>query len=110
MEQLGNTRQSSGSDLKCAMPYALSASKETILEMIKRGVYSPDSDLETCLSTDYSKDDMGWILLQKTCDCKKISPTCCPDGWRLGVHSAERNYSPIEGEATVILKGFQDTK
>ena len=41
---------------------AFSASKETILEMIKRGVHSFDSKLETCLSTDYSKEGMGWIL------------------------------------------------
>ena len=30
--------------------------------MIKAGVYSFDSELKTCLSTDYSKDGMGWIL------------------------------------------------
>ena len=59
---------------------AFAASKETILELIKKGVYSFDSEFETSLSTDYSKDGMGWILQQKTCDCKKISPTCCPGG------------------------------
>ena len=41
---------------------AFSASKETILKMIKRGIHSFDSKLETCLSTDYSKEGMGWIL------------------------------------------------
>ena len=82
---------------------AFSASKETILEMIKRGVYSFDFELETCLSTDYSKEGIGWILQQKTCTCKKISPTCCQEGWRLVLAGgafckpAERNYSPIEG-------------
>ena len=59
---------------------AFSANKETILEPIKKGVYSFDSQLETCLSTDYFKDGMRWILQQKICDCKKISPTCCPGG------------------------------
>ena len=41
---------------------AFSASKETILELIRRSVYSFDSELETCLSTGYSKEGMGWIL------------------------------------------------
>ena len=55
-------------------------------------------------------------MQQKTCLCEKISPTCCPDGWRLVLaggafcNSAEKNYSPIEGEATAIFKGLQDTK
>jgi hypothetical protein len=47
---------------------AFSASKDTKLELIKIGVYSFDSELETCLSTGNSKDGMGWILQQKTCD------------------------------------------
>ena len=62
---------------------AFTASKEKIIESIQKGVYSFDPRLETCLSTDYSKEGMGWILQQKTCDCQRISPTCCPDRWRV---------------------------
>ena len=57
---------------------------------------------------------MGWILQQKTCTCKKVSPTCCPDGWNHVLTGGafckpeERNYSEIEGAATAILKGLQD--
>jgi hypothetical protein len=86
------------------------------MKMIRKGMHSFNSELETCLSTDYSKEGMGWILQQKTCKCKKISPTCCPDGWRLVLaggafcEPAERKYSPIEGEATAIFKGLQDTR
>ena len=50
------------------------ASKEKILEIIKIGVFSFDPDPETCLSTDYSKEGMGWISQQKTYVCEKISP------------------------------------
>ena len=84
--------------------------------MIQKGVFSFDPNLETCLSTDYSKEGMGWILQQKTCGCERISPTCCPDGWRLVLAGgalckpAERNYNPIEDEATSIFKGLQYTK
>ena len=85
---------------------AFVASNEKIIELIQKGVYSFDPTLETCLSTDYSKEGIRWILQQKTCECKKISPTCCSDGWRVVLAGdafckpAERNYSPIEGEAT----------
>ena len=93
---------------------AFSASMDTILEMIIRRVHLFDSELETYLSTDDSKEGMGWILQQKTCTCKKVSPTCCPDGWNHVLTGGafckpeERNYSEIEGAATAILKGLQD--
>ena len=92
------------------------ASKAKIIELIQEGVYSFDPKLITCLSTDYSKEGMGWMLQQKICSCEKISPTCCPTGWRLVLaggafcNQAEKNYSPIEGEATAIFKGLKDTK
>ena len=95
---------------------AFVASKSKIVEMIQEGVYSFDPDLVTCLSTDYSAEGMGWMLQQKTCSCKRISPTCCVSGWRLVLaggafcSKAERNYSPIEGEAAAIVKGLKDTK
>jgi hypothetical protein len=70
----------------------------------------------TCLSVDWSKEGMGWMLKQKTCVCEPVSPTCCSTGWRLVLaggafcSKAEQNYSPIEGEATAIVKGLKDTK
>ena len=39
-------------------------------------------DLVTCLSPEYSKEGMGWILRQKTCKCPDINPTCVT-GWSL---------------------------
>jgi hypothetical protein len=87
---------------------AFRKSKERIIELIVEGDASFNVDLVTCLSPDYSKQGMGWILQQKTCSCPEIVPTCCEDGWRLvlaGGHfcnQAEQNYSPIEGEATAV--------
>jgi hypothetical protein len=84
--------------------------------LIADGVASFDMELVTCLSPDYSKQGMGWILQQKRCSCDEIIPTCCDEGWKLvlaGVHfcnKAEENYSPIEGEATAVAKELQDTK
>ena len=58
-------------------------SKERNIELIVKGIASFDKDLVTCLSPDYSKQGMGWILLQKTCACPEVVHTCCADGWRL---------------------------
>ena len=91
-------------------------SKQKIAELIIEGVTSFDVDLVTCLSPDFSKQGMGWILQQKLCSCHDIVPTCCTNGWRLvlcGGHfcnKAEQNYSPIEGEAMAIARGLEDTK
>jgi hypothetical protein len=98
------------------METAFRMSKERIIELIVEGVASFDVNLVTCLSPDYSKQGMGWILQQKTCSCPEVMPTCCTDGWRLvlaGGHfcnPAEQNYSPIEGEATAVARGLHDTK
>ena len=92
------------------------ASKKKIMELIQEGVYSFDPKMVTCLSTDYSKEGFGWMLQQKICQCEPISPTCCTEGWRLVLaggafcSKAEKNYSPIEGEAAAIVKGLRDTK
>ena len=91
-------------------------SKQKIVELIKEGVSSFDPSLTTCLSPDYSKQGMGWILQQKKCTCEKIDPTCCVDGWRLVLaggkfcNKAEQEYPPVEGEATAVAKGLKDTK
>ena len=50
-----------------------------IKKLIVEWVASFDVDLITCLSPDYSKQGMGWILQQKTCSCQEIVPTCCAD-------------------------------
>ena len=95
---------------------AFQQSKKKIIELIVEGVASFDVDLVTCLSPDFSKEGMGWILQQKTCSCPDIKPTCCNKGWKLvlcGGHfcnKAEQNYAPIEGEATAIARGLEDTK
>jgi hypothetical protein len=51
---------------------AFRMSKERIIELIVEGVASFDVDLVTCLSPDYSKQGMSWILQQKTCSCPEL--------------------------------------
>ena len=53
--------------------------------------------------------------MQKQCECKDISPSCCKGGWRLDLAGgrftkpAESRYSPVEGECLAVsetlLKG-----
>ena len=77
-------------------------SKSQIFAAVTDWVKSFDPKL-TCLQTDWSKDSIGYLLLQQHCDCKsgKI-PTCCTTGWNLTfagsrfTNPAESRYSPTE--------------
>ena len=89
-------------------------SRKLILDKIKDGVCAFEVGRPTCLSTDWSKDSIGFILQQKTCSCDiHDAPLCCPDGWRLvlaGSHftlPAESRYAPIEGEALAVTYGLE---
>ena len=80
-------------------------SKREILRAVKDGIKSFDTNLPTVLSTDWSKNGIGFCLLQKICFCKgPISPVCCKNGWQITLcnsrftRETEKNYSPVEGE------------
>ena len=88
---------------------AFQYSKSVIVDLVKEGITTFDINRKTCLAPDWSKQGMGFLLLQKYCDCPDDkAPTCCPDGWRLVFAgsrvctSAESRYAPIEGEASAI--------
>ena len=80
--------------------------KAKIISMVKDGVQGFDTTRETCLQTDWSQVGLGYLLLQKYCDCSMLkAPVCCPEGWKLVFAGsrftlpAESRYAPIEGEA-----------
>ena len=88
---------------------AFQQSKKVIVDLVKKGVTTFDINRVTCLAPDWSKDGMGFMLLQKHCKCPtKKAPVCCPDGWCIVFAGsrfctdAERRYAPIEGEAAAI--------
>ena len=65
------------------------------------------------LQTDWSKERIGYLLLQKHCDCPMPNaPVCCPTGWHLVyagsrfTTSAESQYVPAEGEALAVAWGL----
>ena len=88
---------------------AFEHSKKVIIDLAKKGISTFEKNLLTCLTPDWSKEGIGFLLLQKyyiwTTD---KAPVCCPEDWRLLFADsrfcidAERRYAPIEGEAAAI--------
>ena len=57
-------------------------SKALIVQEIQDGVEIFDKRRPTCLATDWCKDGIGFLLLQKHCRCESIQPLCCKTGWK----------------------------
>ena len=91
-------------------------SKEVIVSEIVHGVQIFDKSRPTCLATDWSKNGVGFWLLQKHCHCSKIAPFCCQTGWRVTLvgsrftTSAESRYAPVEGEALAVVHALDKAK
>ena len=91
-------------------------SKEIIIAEILEGVQIFDKSRPTCLATDWSKDGLGFWLLQKHCSCDSIKPLCCKDGWKVTfvgsrfTSGAESRYAPIEGEALAVVHALQKSR
>lgn len=109
---------------KSALPFywneeleaAFKASKEEIVKLVEDGVRTFEPNRTTCLSTDFCKSGLGWILQQKHCMCPVVSPLCCTSGWKLVLAGgrftipAESRYSPTEGEALGVAVGLEGSR
>ena len=90
--------------------------KTMIIEEIRRGIEIFDKNRPTCLATDWSKDGLGFLLLQKHCQCSTIKPLCCRTGWKVVLigsrftSSAESRYAPIEGEALAVVDALHKAR
>jgi len=84
---------------------AFQRSKEEIVRAIKRGVEIFVITRKTCLRPDWSRQGIGYFVLQKHCECTSNLPGCCTNGWKIVLagsrflSSAEQRYAPIDGEA-----------
>ena len=91
-------------------------SKHIIINEIHRGVEIFDKTKPTTLATDWSKEGIGFWLLQKHCSCINTSPFCCKTGWKVALvgsrftSSAESRYAPIEGEALAVVDALQKAR
>ena len=78
---------------------------KVIFKRVRQGVSTFDINRVICLAPDWSKDGMGFLLLQKQCTCEiDRAPVCCSEGWCLVFAGsrfctdAEKRYAPIEVE------------
>ena len=91
-------------------------SKHLIVEAIKEGVKIYDITKKTCLTSDFSKSGIGYLLTQKHCPCDERRRRCCKDGWPITLagsrflDKAESNYAPVEGEALAVAWFLEQTK
>ena len=84
--------------------------KEKLCEVLSTGLAYYDIKRKTIVVTDWSKAGIGFVIMQKHCNCKddQESSLCCNDGWKpvycssRHLHDKEMNYRPIEGEALAI--------
>ena len=94
-------------------------SKRHIVDLVKDGVRTFDTSKPTCIQTDWSQQGIGFLLVQKHCQCaveRTINPRCCPTGWKLTyagsrfTTEAETRYSPTEGEALAVAWSLHKSK
>ena len=95
---------------------AFKQSKDAIVSAIVKGVEIFDLTKKTCLRPDWSRQGIGYFLLEKHCTCSSELPDCCDNGWRIVLagsrflSSAEQCYAPIEGEALAVAWGLEQSK
>ena len=89
------------------------------MDEIRNGVEIFEPRRPTCLRPDWSKQGIGYFLLQNHCECPSPAgdlPSCCKSGWRIVLagsrflSSAESNYVAIKGEALAVAWGLEQTK
>ena len=84
---------------------------------MEQGIKTFDTKRQTCIHCNWSKDGIGYVVLQQYCQCSTAStPTCCPNGWQLTFAGSrfttptEKQYSPTEGEALAVAWGLNNAK
>ena len=87
------------------------------MDQVRDGVSTFDINRYTCLQTDWSREGVGYLLLQKHCDCcMEKAPVCCPGGWQLifagsrFTLGAESRYAPTEGEALAVAWALEHSR
>jgi hypothetical protein len=90
--------------------------KRVISKEVTEGITRFDPKRETALVSDYSRQGVGFLMLQKYCRCEDITPACCKDGWRVCLvgsrfcSQAEANYEVTAGELVAVVHALQKTK
>ena len=92
-------------------------SKGKIISLIKDGIKTFELNRVTCVTTDWSRNGIGFILSQKHCGCAQPwTPLCGHDHWKIVqagsrfTTPSESRYSPPEGEALAVVYGLQQCR
>ena len=92
-------------------------SKDAVARCVEDGVQPFEPHRPTCLSTNWSKTGVGFLLQQKHCQCSiDKAPHCGPAHWKLifagsrFLTEAESRYAPIEGEALALVYGLRQCR
>ena len=91
-------------------------SKNKIADKVLEGITRFEVGRWTGLLTDWCKQGLGYLLVQKHCGCEELTPICCSGVWRVCMvgsrftSAAEQNYSPVEGEMLAVADGLYKTR
>ena len=92
-------------------------SKQIIIEKIKEGIHMFDTVKPTCLQTDWSREGIGYLLLQQHCSCEPSNNALrCTNGWELVLAGScftsecESHYFPTEGEALAVTWALENAR
>ena len=84
-------------------------SKDVLIDQVTEGIRKFDIGRPTFLQTDWCREGIGYLLLQKHCQCQdEKAPTCCKDGLKLVfagsrfTRGAETGYASTEGECLAV--------
>ena len=91
--------------------------QDTICHLAKDGLAYYDRTRPTVAITDWSKEGIGFVVLQQYCHCASaVTPFCCRAGWRLALcgsrhlTAAEAGYAAVEGEALAVVWCLQKAR
>ena len=84
--------------------------KVALCNLVSDGLAYYDKSRPTVVLTDWSKEGLGFVILQQYCNCVcQNIPFCCSGGWKLALCGSrhltneEMNYAAIEGEAAAVV-------
>ena len=88
-----------------------------IINMVKDRVKTFDIHEMTCVSTDWSKLEIGFLVTQKHYECSiEKAPRCCKERFKIvfggskKFFDAESRYAPIEGEVLGVVWSLEKAR
>ena len=76
--------------------------KKEIIKRVGNGVKTYDIKQMTCISTDWSKIGIGFLVTQMMCGCGlEKAPRCCKEGWQIVFAGSKKcsgtksRYAPV---------------